>query len=170
MNNALATTQSTALSAMPESELIGVLQTSLYPGAGLVSSARDYDRFLHMLSNGGTLDGKQVMKQETAALAMSNLLPAGVAFGGIGGGTGGAMSAKMGFGAGGSVYLEDAPNGGPSKGTYGWGGAAGTIAWVDPARKMRGTVMVQYFPAEKWGLRQSIPAALARDTMRMRAK
>nr|WP_314471213.1 serine hydrolase domain-containing protein [uncultured Sphingomonas sp.] len=141
-----------------------------YGGAGLVSSARDYDRFLHMLSNGGTLDGKQVMKQETAALAMSNLLPAGVAFGGIGSGTGGAMSAKMGFGAGGSVYLEDAPNGGPSKGTYGWGGAAGTIAWVDPARKMRGTVMVQYFPAEKWGLRQSIPAALARDTMRMRAK
>ncbi|THG38444.1 beta-lactamase family protein [Sphingomonas olei] len=141
-----------------------------YGGAGLVSSARDYDRFLHMLSNGGTLDGKQVMKQETAALAMSNLLPAGVAFGGIGGGTGGAMSAKMGFGAGGSVYLEDAPNGGPSKGTYGWGGAAGTIAWVDPARKMRGTVMVQYFPAEKWGLRQSIPVALARDTMRMRAK
>ncbi|MFL0587136.1 serine hydrolase domain-containing protein [Sphingomonas olei] len=141
-----------------------------YGGAGLVSSARDYDRFLHMLSNDGTLDGKQVMKQETAALAMSNLLPAGVAFGGIGGGTGGAMSAKMGFGAGGSVYLEDAPNGGPSKGTYGWGGAAGTIAWVDPARKMRGTVMVQYFPAEKWGLRQSIPAALARDTMRMRAK
>lgn len=141
-----------------------------YGGAGLVSSARDYDRFLHMLSNGGTLDGKQVMKPQTAALAMSNLLPAGVAFGGIGGGTGGAMSAKMGFGAGGSVYLEDAPNGGPSKGTYGWGGAAGTIAWVDPARKMRGTVMVQYFPAEKWGLRQSIPAALARDTMRMRAK
>ncbi|KKI18556.1 serine hydrolase domain-containing protein [Sphingomonas sp. Ag1] len=141
-----------------------------YGGAGLVSSARDYDRFLHMLSNGGTLDGKQVMKPETAALAMSNLLPPGVAFGGIGGGTGGAMSAKMGFGAGGSVYLEDAPNGGPSKGTYGWGGAAGTIAWVDPARKMRGTVMVQYFPAEKWGLRQSIPAALARDTMRMRAK
>lgn len=141
-----------------------------YGGAGLVSSARDYDRFLHMLSNGGTLDGKQVMKQETAALAMSNLLPAGVAFGGIGGGTGGAMSAKMGFGAGGSVYLEDAPNGGPSKGTYGWGGAAGTIAWVDPARKMRGTVMVQYFPAEKWGLRQSIPVALARDAMRMRAK
>lgn len=141
-----------------------------YGGAGLVSSARDYDRFLHMLSNGGTLDGKQVMKPETAALAMSNLLPPGVAFGGIGGGTGGAMSAKMGFGAGGSVYLEDAPNGGPSKGTYGWGGAAGTIAWVDPARKMRGTIMVQYFPAEKWGLRQSVPAALARDAMRLHGK
>jgi CubicO group peptidase (beta-lactamase class C family) len=138
-----------------------------YGGAGLVSTARDYDRFLHMLANGGTLDGKQVMKRETAALAMSNLMPAGVTFGGIGGGTGGAMSAKMGFGAGGSVYLEDAPGGGPSKGTFGWGGAAGTIAWVDPVRRARGTVMVQYFPAEKWGLRQAVPAALARDTQRM---
>jgi CubicO group peptidase (beta-lactamase class C family) len=140
-----------------------------YGGAGLVSSARDYDRFLHMLANRGTLDGRQVMKPETAALAMSNLLPAGVTFGGIGGGTGGAMSAKMGFGAGGSVYLEDVP-GGASKGTYGWGGAAGTIAWVDPVKKVRGTVMVQYFPAEKWGLRQSVPAALARDAMRLHAK
>lgn len=37
MSNALATTQSTALSAMPESELIGVLQTSLYPGAAIGS-------------------------------------------------------------------------------------------------------------------------------------
>ena len=37
MSNALATTQSSALSAMPESELIGVLQTSLYPGAAIGS-------------------------------------------------------------------------------------------------------------------------------------
>ena len=37
MSNALATTQSTALLAMPESELIGVLQTSLYPGAAIGS-------------------------------------------------------------------------------------------------------------------------------------
>ncbi|WEK43541.1 MAG: serine hydrolase [Candidatus Sphingomonas colombiensis] len=137
-----------------------------YGGAGLVSSARDYDRFLHMLQDGGTLDGVQVMKPETAALAMSNLLPAGVTFGGLGNGTGGNMSAKMGFGAGGSVYLEDGPGGVPSKGTYGWGGAAGTIAWVDAAKKMRGTVMVQYFPSEKWPLRQEVVGALAKDVAR----
>ncbi|WP_298668796.1 serine hydrolase [uncultured Sphingomonas sp.] len=137
-----------------------------YGGAGLVSSARDYDRFLHMLQDGGTLDGVQVMKPETAALAMSNLLPAGVIFGGLGDGTGGNMSAKMGFGAGGSVYLEDGPGGVPAKGTYGWGGAAGTIAWVDPVKKIRGTVMVQYFPSEKWPLRQEVVAALARDVAR----
>lgn len=141
-----------------------------YGGAGLVSSARDYDRFLHMLSNGGSLDGKRVMKTETVALAMSNLLPKGVFFEGLGGGTGGTTSiAKMGYGAGGSVYLEDGPSG-VSKGTYGWGGAAGTIAWVDPVRKVRGTVMVQYFPAEKWPLRAEIPPALMRDAVRLHGK
>jgi CubicO group peptidase (beta-lactamase class C family) len=135
-----------------------------YGGAGLVSSARDYDRFLHMLQNGGELDGARVMKPETARLAMSNLLPAGVTFQGIGGGTGGTQG-PGGYGAGGSVYLADKP-GGPSKGTYGWGGAAGTIAYVDPVRRVRGTIMVNYFPAERWPLRQEIPAALARDLAR----
>lgn len=141
-----------------------------YGGAGLVSSARDYDRFLHMIQDGGTLDGVRIMKPETVALATSNLMPAGVFFEGVASSTGGtAVTEKMGFGAGGSVSLVDTP-GGRSKGTYGWGGAAGTIAWVDRVKKVRGTVMVQYFPAEKWGLRQSVPAALAADFARMRAR
>ena len=136
-----------------------------YGGAGLVSSARDYDRFLHMLQNGGELDSVRVMKAETVSLALSNLLPDGVTFGGIGGGPGGA---PMGYGAGGSVSLVDRP-GGPGKGTYGWGGAAGTIAWVDPVRRSRGIVMVNYFPAERWPLRRDVGVALARDTMRLNA-
>jgi CubicO group peptidase (beta-lactamase class C family) len=141
-----------------------------YGGAGLVSSARDYDRFLHMLQNGGELDGVRVMKAETAALAMSNLLPPGVTFEMVGGGTGGTQAqVPMGYGAGGSVYLADNPAG-ASKGTYGWGGAAGTIAWVDPVRKARGTVMVNYFPADKWPLRQEVPAALLKDAARTAAK
>ncbi len=123
-----------------------------YGGAGLVMSARDYDRFLHMLVNGGTLDGVRVMKPETVRLAMSDLLPAGVTYGGAPSGSGGATGPKMGYGAGGSVQLEDVP-GGAGKGTYGWGGAAGTVAWVDPSKKIRGTVMVNYFPSDKWPLR-----------------
>ncbi|KQM64142.1 serine hydrolase [Sphingomonas sp. Leaf17] len=141
-----------------------------YGGAGLVMSARDYDRFLHMLQNYGSLDGVTIMKPETARLAMSNLLPNGVTFGGVAAGTGGTNAAvPMGFGAGGSVYLADKPNG-PGKGTYGWGGAAGTIAFVDPGRQTRGTIMVNYFPAEKWPTRAEIPAALAQDVARMRAR
>lgn len=140
------------------------LQTPRFPygGAGLVSSARDYDRFLHMLANGGTLDGARVMKPETVRLAMSNLLPAGVVFEGIGGMTGGPSSGGMGYGAGGFVATADVP-GGISKGTYGWGGAAGTIAYVDPVKRLRGTVMVNYFPADKWPLRTEVAAALAKD-------
>ena len=139
-----------------------------YGGAGLVSSARDYDRFLHMLQDYGTLDGVRVMRRETAQLMMSNLLPAGVTFGGIGGGTGGTTSAApLGYGAGGSVYLADGPFGIPSKGTYGWGGAAGTIGYVDPVKRIRGTIMVNYFPSDQWPIRTDSVAALAKDAARL---
>ena len=134
-----------------------------YGGAGLVMSARDYDRFLHMLQDDGTLDGVTVMKPETVALATSNLLPQGVTFGGVGAMTGGTQAAHpMGFGAGGSVTLTDVP-GGPAKGTYGWGGAAGTVAWVDRAHHARGTIMVNYMPADKWPVREETVKALLTD-------
>lgn len=134
-----------------------------YGGAGLVMSARDYDRFLQMLQNGGEVDGVRVMKPETVKLAMSNLLPPGVTFGGVGGATGGAAGeVATGFGAGGSVTLADTP-GGPGKGTYGWGGAAGTIAYVDPTRHVRGVVMVNYFPADRYPLRRDLAATLYQD-------
>ena len=131
-----------------------------YGGAGLVSSARDYDRFLHMLLNGGTLDGVRVMKPETVRLGMSNLLPAGVFFPGAGAFAGGTPE-REGFGAGGSVRLTDKP-GGPAKGTYGWGGAAGTLGWVDPTRGVRGTVMINTLPP-RVPLSDDIGAALLRD-------
>jgi CubicO group peptidase (beta-lactamase class C family) len=140
-----------------------------YGGAGLVMSARDYDRFLHMLQNYGELDGVRIMKAETAKLAMSNLLPPGVAFGELPGGTGGTMGPKMGFGAGGSVILEDKADS-MGAGTYGWGGAAGTIAWVNPVKKIRGTVMVNYFPGEKWPVRTETVKALQSDLARYQPK
>lgn len=142
-----------------------------YGGAGLVMSARDYDRFLHALENYGELDGVRVMKPETAHLMMSNLLPNGLLFSGVAASTGGnGAGPKMGFGAGGSVYLEDAP-GGAGKGTYGWGGAAGTVAFVDPVRHLRGTIMVNFFPGERWGLRGEAVPAFFGDAARMtRAK
>ncbi|OYY91852.1 MAG: serine hydrolase [Sphingomonas sp. 28-66-16] len=133
-----------------------------YGGAGLVMSAHDYDRFLHMLQNGGTLDGARILKPQTVALAMSNLLPAGVVYPGAVANTGGARGSSQGFGAGGSVYLVDIP-GGPGKGTYGWGGAAGTIAWVDPVHHLRATAMVNYIPGEKWPLRPDFTKALYAD-------
>lgn len=130
-----------------------------YGGSGLVMSAHDYDRFLHMLQNGGTLDGVRVMKPETVALGMSNLLPEGADTSLLG-----AMSTRgnLGFGAGGSVFLADVP-GVAGKGTYGWSGAAGTIAWVDPTRHVRGVMMVNHIPGERGTLRADLNAAVTAD-------
>lgn len=132
-----------------------------YGGAGLVTSAADYDRFLHMLQNGGSLDGVRVMKPATVRLALSNLLPAGVFYPGAVAATGG-MTNPQGFGAGGSVTLADVPDG-PAKGTYGWGGAAGTIAWVDPVNRVRATIMVNYLPGDRWPLRTQMGRTIYRD-------
>ncbi len=106
-----------------------------FGGAGLVCSARDYDRFLSMLLNGGSLDGVRVMSPETAALGMSNLLPEGIDMKGT-------FAEGAGFGAGGRVGL------GAQAGTFGWGGAAGTVGFVDTKRKIRATGMAQYMPSD----------------------
>jgi len=140
-----------------------------YGGAGLVTSARDYDRFTHLLQDGGALGGVRLIKPETAALMMSNLLPPGVTYRDAPAGSGGTAGgpATVGFGAGGSVNLVDVA-GGARKGMYAWGGAAGTIFWVDPARRMRGTVMVNYLPNDKWPIRSDVAKALRADLARYR--
>lgn len=109
-----------------------------YGGAGLVSSARDYDRFLAMLAGLGAIGRTRVMKPETARLAMSNLLPPGAR-------TEGTFAAAQGYGAGGRVTIAPDVRG-SGLGTYGWGGAAATIAWVDPARGVRVGGFAQFMP------------------------
>jgi CubicO group peptidase (beta-lactamase class C family) len=129
-----------------------------YGGAGLVSSARDYDRFLHMLQNEGELDGKRILRPEIARLALSNILPAGVVLRDYGPVFPGE---DTGFGAGGFVVIADKDGFGRSRGTFGWDGAAGTRAWVDPARKVRATMMINFIGAP--GLSAAFEKALASD-------
>jgi CubicO group peptidase (beta-lactamase class C family) len=107
-------------------------------GAGLVSSVRDYDRFLAMLAGQGALGRTRLLKAETAKLAMSNLLPAAVD-------TTKTMLEGAGFGAGGRITLTGVA-GGRSAGTFGWGGAAATTAWVDPVAGIRAAGYAQYMP------------------------
>jgi CubicO group peptidase (beta-lactamase class C family) len=71
---------------------------------------------------------------------MSNLLNPGVA-------TENTYVEGQGFGAGGRVTLANDPLG-SGIGTFGWGGAAGTIAWVDPTKGVRASGYVQYMPGE----------------------
>ena len=124
-----------------------------FGGAGLVSSPRDYDRFLKMLAGLGAIGGKRVMSERAVRLGTSNLLPAGVS-------TAGTFAAGSGFGAGGRS----------SDGNYGWGGAAGTVAVVNIASGLRANLMTQYMPAEAWPVHAAFPEAVLKDLAAMPAK
>jgi CubicO group peptidase (beta-lactamase class C family) len=129
-------------------------QRLLAGGAGLLSSARDYARFGQMLLDEGRFGGRSVMPRETARLAMSNLMPEGVFF-----------EKTQGNGAGGRSTLFDTrarPDGTPA-GSYGWGGAAGTLFQVDRTRGIAVVVMLQYLPSQRWPLGKDSQIALNRD-------
>ena len=111
-----------------------------YPfgGGGLVSSARDYDRFLAMLLGEGETGGVRVMKRETAQLAMSNLIADSVD-------RKGTFIEGEGFGAGGRVSLPTSPGG---EGIFGWAGAAGTIGFVHRKLGYRAAGYTQIMPPD----------------------
>ncbi|MFZ5726854.1 MAG: serine hydrolase domain-containing protein [Pseudomonadota bacterium] len=111
-----------------------------YPfgGGGLVSSARDYDRFLAMLLGEGETGGVRVMKPETARLAMSNLIDDSVD-------RKGTFIDGQGFGAGGRVSLPTSPGG---EGIFGWAGAAGTIGFVHRGLGYRAAGYTQIMPPD----------------------
>lgn len=99
-----------------------------FGGAGLVSSPRDYDRFLNMLMGEGAIGSTRIMKRETAQLAMSNLVHPETKME--------SFVAGQGFGAGGRVFIKPGDSG-EGIGTFGWGGAASTIGWVDRTKGIR---------------------------------
>jgi CubicO group peptidase (beta-lactamase class C family) len=118
---------------------------------GLVSTERDFWRFGAMFLGDGALGRVRVLKPETARLARSNLLPAGVAFAGGGG-----------FGAGMRVVVSKDGRNGPV-GSIGWAGAAGTIWRVDPARRVNAVFLTQFMPPTSYPIWDEFPAALEED-------
>ena len=121
-----------------------------FGGAGLVSSARDYDRFLKMLLGYGMIDGRRVMSEAAVKLGTSNLLPETAT-------TRGTWIEGQGFGAGGRVQ----------DGAYGWGGAAGTVAVVSYKANLRATMMTQYMPSEAYPIHEGFPEAVLADLAAM---
>jgi len=126
-----------------------------FGGAGLVGSAADYDRFLTMLLGFGTYRGTAIMQPETAKLGMSNLLPQSVSLTG-------SWIANHGFGAGGRVGIGTQAS---PAGTYGWGGAAGTAAFVDTANGFRAGGYTQYMPANSYPFQADFPKYVYADLM-----
>ncbi|MDO9477794.1 MAG: serine hydrolase domain-containing protein [Pseudohongiella sp.] len=121
-------------------------QTFESGGGGLLSTAEDYMRFSQMVINGGELDGQRIIGSKTLDFMTQNHL------GGIFGTAGQhspdelpGMARGTGFGLGFAV-VEDptAAGGNGSAGEYYWGGAAGTIFWIDPVEELVGIVMIQH--------------------------
>jgi CubicO group peptidase (beta-lactamase class C family) len=119
-----------------------------FGGAGLVTTARDWDRFQLMLLGEGKIGQTRVMKTETARWGMSNLLHPDTKVEGF--------VAGQGFGAGGRVTIK--AGAGEGIGTYGWGGAASTIGWVDRTRQVRASGWIQLMTQGN----QSFPTDIAK--------
>lgn len=105
-------------------------------GAGLLSTATDYARFLEMLRSGGTLDGRRILSRKSVELMTTNHL------GDID------YNPGQGFGLG-FFVVEDLGTRGwlGSDGEFGWGGAYHTTYWVDPREELVVVHLTQLVPA-----------------------
>ncbi len=127
-------------------------------GGGLCSTAADYLTFCRALLNGGELGGVRLIGPKTLALMTSNHLP--------GGRTLPEMSRSLfseatyhgiGFGLGFQVTLDPAQTLIPgSAGEYGWGGAATTSFWIDPAEELAVIFMTQVLPSTAYPVRREL--------------
>jgi CubicO group peptidase (beta-lactamase class C family) len=103
-------------------------------GAGLVSTARDYGRFLEMIRGGGALDGVRILSPRMVALMHTNQV-------------GTLHSANgLGFGLGFETTDRYGANGLDDVGAFGWGGAYGTVYRVDPQERLVIMLMLQLLP------------------------
>jgi CubicO group peptidase (beta-lactamase class C family) len=113
-------------------------------GAGMVSTARDYARFLEMVRNGGVLDGVRVLAPRTVKLMTTNQV--------------GSLYSPNGLGW--SLAFETIERYGASGmgevGAYGWGGAYGSWYRVDPASGLVMVFMIQLMP-NGTDIRQKFP-------------
>jgi CubicO group peptidase (beta-lactamase class C family) len=128
-----------------------------FGGSGLVSSPRDYDRFLRMLAQYGMIDGHRVMAEDAVRTGTNNLLPPGVAGPAL-------MAPASDFGAGGRVGV------GAEAGTYGWAGAAGTVGGVDMKHGIRSGIYLQFMPPTAFPILGEYQQALREDLAALIAK
>ena len=112
-------------------------------GGGLVSTARDYMRFLLMVEAGGELQGARILKRETVRLMTTDQLPREafpIYFGKE-------VRHGTGFGLGFSVRTKNSEwDPAAREGEYGWGGAASTHYWTSPKDRLVVVTLEQTMP------------------------
>ena len=103
-------------------------------GAGLLSTARDYARFLEMIRRGGTFDGVRVLGPRAIRLMSTN--QSGTLH----------STTGLGFGMGFETTDRYGANGMDTEGSFGWGGAYGSVYRVNPEAKLVMVLMIQMIP------------------------
>ena len=103
-------------------------------GAGLLSTAQDYARFLEMIRRGGAIDGVRILSPRTVALMTTNQV--------------GTLHSPSGMGYGYGFETTDryGANGMDSAGAFGWAGAYSSTYRVDPESHLVVVFMVQILP------------------------
>ena len=120
-------------------------------GGGLYGTAPDYIAFIRMLLNGGSLGGSRVLKPETVSMMAQNQigelnvtkLPTAAP------GTSNDIDLypdqDKKWGLSFLINTERTAEG-RSPGSLAWAGLANTYFWLDPARKVGGVILMQFFP------------------------
>jgi CubicO group peptidase (beta-lactamase class C family) len=103
-------------------------------GAGLLSTARDYGRFLEAMRRGGSIDGVRLLSPRSVQLMSTNQV------GELHSTTG------LGWGLGFETVDRFGANGMSSAGAFGWGGAYGSVYRVDPEARLVMVLMIQLIP------------------------
>ncbi len=105
-------------------------------GAGYLSTATDYARFLQMLLNGGELDGARILSPKSVELMTIDHLH-DIEF-----------RDGVGMGLGFDIVLDVGSRGTPgSMGDFGWGGAYHSTYWVSPKDRLVVVFFTQLLPA-----------------------
>jgi len=103
--------------------------------AGLNSTATDYIRFAQMISNGGELEGVRLLGRMTVELMISNHTGDKDVY---------IRGPGFGFGLGFGVLVDPTVSfDTASPGSYGWGGAYGTLYYADPVEDLIGLMFIQ---------------------------
>lgn len=121
-------------------------------GGGLISTGMDYLRFAEALRAGGELDGARIIGRKTIEYMTQNHLPAATPGAGAGDTPTQAATreqvSSFGFGLGFGINTNPiAASHLSSRGEYNWGGAAGTVFWVDPEEELVVVGMIQLMGA-----------------------
>jgi CubicO group peptidase (beta-lactamase class C family) len=103
-------------------------------GAGLLSTARDYARFLEMIRADGVLDDVRILSPRTVRLMTTNQV------GSLHSATG------LGFGLGFETVDRFGASSVACVGTFGWGGAYGSRYLVDPESRLTIVLLEQLLP------------------------